>query len=277
MSHIENRVILITGAGSGIGRLLATEAASRGASIVACDINEEALKDTVTDIVDNDGQAVAVRADVTERDDLYAAVKAGVEKFGQVDVLVNNAGVMPLAHFADHAKAGGAWDRCIDINLKGVVNGISAVYDQMIQQGNGHIINISSIYGNYPTKGGSVYGATKAAVNYLSESLRQETQGKIKVTTVRPTAVPNTGLSETIINDEASAGLLGANAGEMFERFEAVTNGNPQPGWLDADNVQYLLLESQWLVEQILYAIDQPWGVSISDLTVRASGDLFVV
>ena len=277
MSHIEDRVILITGAAGGIGRLLATQAAARGASIVACDIREEELELTVSAIVENGGKAIGIRADVTDGDDMHAAVKAGVDTFGQLDVLVNNAGIMPLALFADHAKAGKAWSRCIDINLKGVLNGISAAYDPMLEQGKGHIVNISSIYGNYPTRGGNVYGATKAAVNYLSESLRQETQGRIKVTTIRPTAIPNTGINEAIINEEASMGLMGANAGEMLGRAAELAEGKPQAAWLNSDSIQYLLLEPEPLVEQILYAIDQPWGVSISDLTLRASGDLFVV
>lgn len=277
MSNLKDRVILITGAASGIGRLLATQSAKRGASIIACDINEEELENTASSIVENGGNAIHVRTDVTSVDDLHSAVKAGVDKFGQLDILVNNAGIMPLALFADHAKANKAWSRCIDINMKGVVNGISAAYDPMLERGKGHIVNISSIYGNYPTRGGNVYGATKAAVNYLSESLRQETQGKIKVTTIRPTAIPNTGLSETIINDEASMGLMGVNAAEMMENYGMIGEGKGEPGWLDSDNIQYLLLEAESLVEQILYAIDQPWGVSISDLTIRASGDVYVV
>ena len=100
--------------------------------------------------------------------------------------MVNNAGVMPLAFYADHADAGAAWERCIDINIKGVLNGIVAVYDQMIAQGRGHIVNLSSIYGNFPVAGAGVYGASKAAVNFLSEALRVEAQGRIKVTVVKP-------------------------------------------------------------------------------------------
>lgn len=276
MSHIDDRVIVITGAAGGIGRLLAARAATRGASIVACDIREEELELSVSAIVENGGKAIGIRTDVTKVDDMHAAANVAVHTFGQLDVLVNNAGIMPLALFADHAKAGKAWSRCIDINLKGVLNGITAVYDPMLERGKGHIVNISSIYSNYPTRGGNVYGATKAAVNYLSESLRQETQGKIKVTTIRPTAIPNTGISEAIINEEASMGLMGANAGEMLERVAALTEGKSPASWLDSDSIQYLLLEPELLVEQILYAIDQPWGVSITDLTVRSSGDLFV-
>lgn len=277
MSNLENRVILITGAASGIGRLLATGSAARGASVVACDINEDELQLTVSTITDNGGKAIGIRTDVTNIDDMYAAVKQGIDAFGQLDILVNNAGIMPLALYADHAIANKAWSRCIDINMKGVVNGISAAYDPMLERGKGHIVNISSIYGNYPTRGANVYGATKAAVNYLSESLRQETQGKIKVTTVRPTAVPNTSLSEGVINPEASMGLMGNNGAEMMERMVMIEEGKGDEAWFDTSTTEYLLLEAENLVEQIMYAIDQPWGVSISDLTIRASGDVFVV
>lgn len=277
MSNIQDRVILITGAAGGIGRLLATQAAMRGASIVACDISEEELEATVSAIVENGGKAIGMRTDVTSCDDMHFAAKAAVNTFGQLDVLVNNAGIMPLALFADHAKASKAWSRCIDINLKGVLNGISAAYDPMIEQGMGHIVNISSIHSNYPTKGGNVYSATKAAVNYLSESLRQETQGKIKVTTIRPTGISNTKISGAVINEEASFGILGANVSEMLERVSALEEGKPKESWMDIDCIEYLMLEPEPLVEQILYVIDQPWGVSISDMTVRASGDLFVL
>ncbi len=93
--------------------------------------------------------------------------------------MINNAGIMPLAFLADHADAAEAWSRCIDINIKGVLNGMIAVHDQMMSQGRGHIVNISSIYGNGPVAGAAVYGATKAAVNTMSEAFRVETQGVI--------------------------------------------------------------------------------------------------
>lgn len=277
MSYIEDRVILITGAASGIGRLLAKQAAARGASIVACDISEEELQVTVSAIAENSGKAIGVRADVTNVDDLHAAVKAGVEKFGRLDVLVNNAGIMPHAYFADHEKAIDAWNLCLDINIKGVLNGIISVHDQMIKQGKGHVVNVSSICGNAPVAGSAVYGASKAAVNYLGESLRKESQGKIKVTTVRPTGVPGTGLSRTVINEAAGMHILGENALTYGGNVQALEEGKGQADWSDSDNIQYLAISPELLSEQILYAIDQPWGVSIGDITVRASGDMYVV
>lgn len=277
MTHIKDRVIVITGAAGGFGQLVAIKAAKLSASVVCADVDSQGLDVVVADIQAGGGQALGVKADVSCLEDMSALVVAAVEKFGRVDVLINNAGIMPLAFFEDHKLAADAWSRCIDINFKGVLNGISAAYDQMIEQNRGHIINVSSIYGNYPVRGAAVYGATKAAVNFLSESLRQETQGRIKVTTVRPTGVPNTGIGSGVINAQASRGLMGENADTCFERLGEIYNDCAPPAWTDSNNIEYLALAPELLADQIIYAIDQPWGVSISDMTIRASGDLYMV
>jgi NADP-dependent 3-hydroxy acid dehydrogenase YdfG len=277
MSYIRDKVVVITGTGSGFGRLVACKAAARGARVVGVDVNEAELENTVDMITSQDGQGIGLRADVTEPGDMDAVVQAAVERFGRVDVLVNNAGIMPLAYFADHAQAAQAWSRCIDINFKGVLNGICAVYDQMIAQGAGHIINLSSIYGNYPVKGAAVYGATKAAVSFMSEALRQESQGRIKVTTVRPTGIPSTGIASAVVNFEAGSGITGVNSEKFFERFTGIMDGSAPPQWSDPNHIEYFSLAPEELADQILYVMDQPWGVSISDITVRASGDLYVI
>jgi NADP-dependent 3-hydroxy acid dehydrogenase YdfG len=191
-NYLKNKVIVVTGAAGGFGQLVCEKTASLRARVVAADINSEALAGVVDGITSNGGQAVAVKADVTNREDMHNLASGAVDHFGQIDVMLNNAGIMPLAFYSDHKAAADAWERCIDINFKGVLNGIAAVHDQMMRQGRGHVVNIASIYGNYPSAGGGVYGATKAAVVFLSESLRMESQGKIKVTTVRPTGVPAT-------------------------------------------------------------------------------------
>ena len=277
MSYLKDRVLLVTGAAGGFGRIIACEAAKRGAGIVACDINVEELDNTVASIEQEGGKAIARTANVTRIEDMAGAVAAGVTAYGSLDIIVNNAGTMPLAFFSDHAEAIEAWHRCIDINFKGVLNGISAAYDQMIKQGNGHVVNISSIYGNIPLKGSAVYGATKAALNYLGESLRLESQGKIKVTTVRPSGVPATGLHQGVINAEAALGCVGNNAEEAVKRLQMVERGEAPTEWINSNSIQYTSLSPQQLVDQVLYAIDQPLGVSISDITVRASGDLFIM
>ena len=111
----------------------------------------------------------------------------------------------------------------------------------------------------------------------LSESLRQESQGRIKVTTIRPTGVPTTGLVGSIVNFEAGAGIMGAGAAEFGERFGAIMEGRAPAEWSDRECIEYFSLVPEDIAEQIVFAINQPWGVSISDLTVRASGDMYVI
>lgn len=275
--HIQGKTIIITGAAGGFGRLVAQKTGARGARVVAADVNEAELGVTVGSITEAGGEAEAVIADVTQLSAMRALAGRAVERFGAIDVMVNNAGTMPLAFYADHADAEAAWDRCIDVNLKGVLHGIMAVHDQMIAQGRGHIVNLSSIYGNHPVAGAAVYGATKAAVNVLSESLRQESQGKIKVTTIRPTGVPGTGLGDGVINPAALRGILGANEAEFMEKIGLLLDENPPADLTDKERIGYYSLSPELLADQIVYAIDQPWGVSISDLTVRASGDAYVI
>lgn len=276
-NHVEGKVIIITGAAGGFGRLVAQKTSGLGAKVVAADLNEVELKATVESISAAGGAAEAVTADVTDRAQMAKLAERAVECFGAIDVIVNNAGVMPLAFYADHAEAADAWDRCIDINLKGVLHGISAVHDTMIAQGRGHVVNISSIYGNYPVAGAAVYGATKAAVNVLSEALRQESLGRIKVTTIRPTGVPTTGLGAGVINGKAVGGILGANEASFMETMGKLFSENPPAELTDPERMSYFALSPEILADQIVFAINQPWGVSISDLTVRASGDQYLI
>ncbi|HEU4840492.1 MAG TPA: SDR family oxidoreductase, partial [Ilumatobacteraceae bacterium] len=276
-NHVAGKVVVITGAGSGFGRSLAEMTAAMGARVLACDVDGTAATATADAIVGGGGEAVAARADVTRRADLDDVVRTAVERWSSVDVLVNNAGVMPLAFFSDHAAAAGAWDRAIDINLKGVLNGICAVYDQMLRQGRGHIVNISSIYGNAGTAGSGVYSATKAAVGVLSDSLRVEAQGKIKVTVVRPTGIMGTGLGAGVVNPQALVGLTGQHTERFGERVQRLGSGGLEPEETDVDDVRYWAITPDDLVRQIVYAIDQPWGVTIGDITVRATGEDYIL
>lgn len=277
MNYLDGKVIVITGAGGGFGRLVAEMTAARGARVVAADIDERAVRAVAEGIVATGGAATSRRADVTIRSEMNDLAAFAVETFGVLDVMVNNAGVMPLAFFSDHGLAADAWERCIDINFKGVLNGITAVYDQMIAQGRGQIVNISSIYGNFPNAGAAVYGATKAAVNVLSDALRVESQGKIKVTTVRPTGVPGTGLGGGVLNLDALVGILGANTASYMDTIGAHMSGTLPEELADVDQVTYWAISPEQLAEQVVYVIDQPWGVSISDITVRASGEEFIL
>jgi NADP-dependent 3-hydroxy acid dehydrogenase YdfG len=275
--HISGKVIIVTGAASGFGRLVCEEAAALGALVVGGDIDEAGLERVRVDIESAGGQAAAKVTDVTRLADQQALAALAAERFGRVDVMVNNAGTMPLAFYADHQQALAAWERCLDVNIKGVLYGMLAVHDRMIAQGRGHIVNLSSIYGNYPVAGAGVYGASKAAVNFLSEALRIESQGRIKVTIVKPTGVPATNLAAGIINPDAIVGILGHNAMSYGQKIEALRAGQLPAADSAPDSISYVALDPVFLAEQIIHAINQPWGVAIGDITVRASGDGYVL
>lgn len=275
-NYVDGKVIVITGAGSGFGKLVAEMTADMGAKVLGTDVNETNLRDVVEGIRAK-GQTAEYRvADVTDKEQMDAVAAFAVERFGRIDVMLNNAGIMPLAYFADHKAAWQGWDKAIDINIKGVVNGITSVYDQMIEQGQGQVINISSIYGNYGIPGSGVYSATKAAVTILSDSLRAEAKGKIKVTTVKPTGIPGTNLASAIVNDQAIAGLTAHRGAQFAENAEKYYSGQMPAEQLDRDSVQYWTVTPEELAQNVVYVINQPWGVSISDITVRASGEDYV-
>jgi NADP-dependent 3-hydroxy acid dehydrogenase YdfG len=274
--HLAGKVVLITGAANGFGRLIARKCAAGGARVVGVDVDSDGLSQLVDGIRESGGQALAQVADVTDMAAMQAAAHRAVEAFGAVDVLVNNAGVMPLAYFADHEKAWQRWHQAIDINIKGVVNGIAAVYDQMIAQGRGQVVNISSIYGNGGIEGAGVYSATKAAVVALSDALRVEAQGRIKVTTVKPTGVFGTNLAGGIVNQTAIMGLAGQKGAQFAENLGNYFNGALRPEQTDVDSVQYWLITPDDLADAVVGVIYQPWGISISDITVRASGENYI-
>jgi NADP-dependent 3-hydroxy acid dehydrogenase YdfG len=256
VSHVDGKVAVVTGAAGGFGKLIAGMLADRGATAIGFDVSDE------------NGCRIV---DMTDRAAVATADDAVVEQHGRIDILVNNAGVMPLAFLADHARAADAWDRCIDINLKGVLHGIYAAYDHMIRQGGGHIVNIASIYGNAGVAGAAVYSATKMAVIAASNALRVEAQGAIKVTVVRPTGVPGTGLAAGVLDIAAAAPLFGHNAGKVSQRFAGL-----EPEQQDPNNVRYWAITPEELAAQVVYAIDQPAGIAISDITVRATGEDYV-
>lgn len=273
--HISGKSVVITGAGSGFGRLTAEKLASEGARITCIDVNAAAAEATATAIRSVGGEAQAFVADVTSIDAMRAAASAAIAAYEAIDVMVNNAGIMPLAFIADHASALPAWERCIDINFKGVMNGCIAVHDQMMAQGRGHIVNLSSIYGNRASVGAAVYGATKAAVDYFSHALRQEARGKIKVTVIKPTGVMATGLMGTVVNPAAGSGLIGHNLAAFYEDLGKLQSGDAGE-LIDQDSVAYGFLTPDHIAEAIVHTINQPWGVAISDVTVRASGDYYI-
>ena len=273
-NYVEGKVIIITGASSGFGKLTAKRAAEMGGKIVLAARSEEKLKETVAEIKAAGGEASYIVTDVAKKDDVFAMAKFAVDTYGRIDVLVSNAGTMPLAFFSEHEQALDKWEQCIDISIKGTIFGISAVYDQMIKQGQGQVINVSSIYANFPVAGAGVYQVAKMGVQYLAESLRSECQGKIKVTTIKPTGFMKTNLSSSVVDQMA---MMPAVAGPLEILSNWVEEAPLRPDFHDINSMTYNDPDPQVLADNIIYAINQPWGVSIGDLTVRASGESFVI
>ena len=273
-NYVEGKVIIITGASSGFGKLTAKRAAEMGGKIVLAARSEEKLKETVAEIKAAGGEASYIVTDVAKKEDVFAMAKFAVDTYGRIDVLVNNAGTMPLAFFSEHEQALDKWEQCIDISIKGTIFGISAVYDQMIKQGQGQVINVSSIYANFPVAGAGVYQVAKMGVQYLAESLRSECQGKIKVTTIKPTGFMKTNLSSSVVDQMA---MMPAVAGPLEILSNWVEEAPLRPDFHDINSMTYNDPDPQVLADNIIYAINQPWGVSIGDLTVRASGESFVI
>ena len=172
MQNIKEKVVVITGASSGLGEATARLLAAEGASVVLGARRAERLETLVDELTANGGKAMAVATDVTYREQVKTLVDTAVQKFGRIDVLLNNAGLMPLAPL-ERLKVD-EWDRMIDVNIKGVLYGIAAALPHMMEQKSGHIINVSSVAGHKVLADGAVYSATKFAVRALSEGLRQE-------------------------------------------------------------------------------------------------------
>lgn len=200
-NNIEGKVVVITGASSGLGEETARHLSAQGANVALGARRTERIESLAEEInSSNNGKAIAVTTDVTQRDQVKQLVDAAVDEFGQVDVMLNNAGLMPLSPVEDLKID--EWDQMIDVNIKGVLYGIAAALPYMKEQKSGHIINISSVAGHKTFPGSTVYSATKSAVRVISEGLRQEvTPYNIRTTIISPGAV-KTELLEHISDDE---------------------------------------------------------------------------
>jgi NADP-dependent 3-hydroxy acid dehydrogenase YdfG len=245
MSQIAEKVIVITGASSGIGEATARLLASQGARVVLGARRSERLEALAADIRNQGGTAEYRATDVVREEEVQALVDLALERFGRVDVLVNNAGVMPLSPLA--ALKVGEWNRMIDVNIRGVLHGIAAVLPSMQQRRAGQIINVASIGAYKPIATGAVYCATKAAVVSLSEALRQEVGADIRVTVVSP-GVTESDLAETISDGDTL---------EMIREFRR-----------DA-------IPASAIAEAIAYAIGQPAAVDVSELVIRPTSSAY--
>ncbi len=187
-NNIKEKVIVITGASSGMGEAAAKHLANLGAAVVLGARRADRIEKLAKEIQKNGGKALAIVTDVTQRDQVKNLVDSTVEKFGRIDVILNNAGIMPLSPI-DRLNVD-EWDKMIDVNIKGVLNGIAAVLPHMKKQKSGQIINTSSVAGHKIFGGSAVYSATKYAVRALSEGLRMELKPyNIRTTIVCPGAV----------------------------------------------------------------------------------------
>jgi NADP-dependent 3-hydroxy acid dehydrogenase YdfG len=185
---IENKVVVITGASSGLGAATARHLAAQGAIVALGARRADRIEAMAEELTAAGRRARAVPTDVTDRDQVRHLVDTAVEEFGRVDVMLNNAGLMPLAPL-ERLKLD-EWDRMIDVNIKGVLYGIAAALPHMQEQRSGHIINVSSVYGHVVDPGATVYCATKFAVRALSEGLRREVKPyNIRTTVISPGAV----------------------------------------------------------------------------------------
>lgn len=233
-----DKVVLITGASSGIGAGIARELGKAGAKLVLGARRVDRLE-ALAEEMRSDGSEVLTRSlDVTDRRDVAAFVEAARVAFGRIDVIVNNAGIMPLSPMASLKVD--EWERMIDVNVKGVLYGIAAVLPEMSERGAGHIINIASIGALSVVPTAAVYCATKYAVRAISEGLRQEND-RLRVTCIYP-GVVESELADTI-TDPAAA--------EAMRAYRAIA------------------LKPDAIARAVRYVIEQPDDVDVSDIVVR--------
>jgi NADP-dependent 3-hydroxy acid dehydrogenase YdfG len=188
MNNIKGKVVVITGASSGLGEAAARHLSAEGASVVLGARRLDRLKSLADELTRNGGKAIAMATDVTHCDQVKRLVDAAVQTYGRIDVMINNAGVMPQS-LLERLKID-EWNQTIDVNIKGVLYGIAAALPYMKQQKSGHFINVSSVAGHKVGPGSAVYSATKHAVRVLSEGLRQEVKPyNLRTTVISPGAV----------------------------------------------------------------------------------------
>ncbi|MGK7876567.1 MAG: SDR family oxidoreductase [Xenococcaceae cyanobacterium] len=239
MSEITDKVIIITGASSGLGEATARRLAKNGAKLMLAARREECLQNLVNEIEQAGGTAKYQLTDVTNRSEVEALVKATLQAYGKVDVLVNNAGLMPLSPLAATKVA--EWEKMVDVNIKGVLYGVAAVMPIMQAQKSGHIINISSVAGHKVFPGGAVYCATKFAVKAISEGIRLESEGIIRSTNISPGAVA-TELANSITHEETAKGM---------------------------DAIYEIAIDADAIARAITYAIEQPDDVDVNEIIIR--------
>lgn len=239
---MENKVAIVTGASSGIGYSTSLALSKAGLRVAVGARRIDKLKELEKQIIKNNKEIFIQKLDVTRKSDCNSFVDAVVKRWGRVDVLINNAGLMPLSYFQNGKVE--EWEQMIDVNIKGVLYCTSAVIPFMLKEKSGHIVNMSSVAGRIVFAGGTVYCATKHAITAFSEGLRMELSPKfnIRVTCIEPGAV-STELLKTI-TDESMIGFIQAT-----KNMET--------------------LESEDIANAVLYAIEAPNHVNVNGILIR--------
>src|SRR5258705_8887055 len=239
MPEVRGKVVAITGASSGIGEAVARHLAARGAKVVMGARRVDRLAALADELKRAGGEAEPLALDVTKRADFGDFAKRAVDRFGRLDVLVNNAGLMPLSLF-DELKVD-EWDRMIDVNIRGVLHGMAAALPVFRAADSGHFVIVSSISGLQVAPTTAVYSGTKFAVRAISEGLRQEAGSKIRVTTICPGAVA-TELAEAISNPDLK---------KRINAFQAIA------------------IPPATIARAIAFAIEQPADIDVNEIVVR--------
>jgi|ERR1700676_4879203 NADP-dependent 3-hydroxy acid dehydrogenase YdfG len=240
-NNIEGKIVVITGASSGLGEATARHLCAQGASVVLGARRVDRIQALADELTRSGARAVAVATDVTRYDEVKRLVDTAVQAFGRIDVMINNAGLMP--HSPLERLKIEDWNRTIDVNIKGVLYGIGAALPYMKQQKGGQIINVSSVAGHKVRPGSAVYAATKAAVLMLSEGLRQEVKAyDIRTTVISPGAVA-TELPNSITEPDVAD-----NINKFYEEYA-----------IPADS----------FARAVAFAISQPPEVDVNEILFR--------
>jgi len=244
--NIENKVIVITGASSGLGKATAEYLSQQGAVVVLGARRTDLLEELKNNIIAQGGRAISLQTDVRNREQVKALVDLAVYTYGKIDVMINNAGIMPISPMSEVRV--NEWDEMIDINIKGTLYGVAAALPYFIESQSGHFINLGSVAGiKVFSPGGTVYSGTKYAVRAISDGLRQEVGAQIRVTTIEPGAVESE-LKLSTKHEESST-----NVNEFYK----------------------IAIPALTVAKAIAYAIEQPANVDINEIVLRPTAQEF--
>jgi len=240
-NNIQGKVVVITGASSGLGEATARDLSAQGATVVLGARRADRIKSLADELTRRGGKALAVPTDVIHSEQVKKLVDGAVQAYGRIDVMINNAGLMPQSPL-ERLRID-EWDRMIDVNIKGVLYGIAAALPYMKEQKSGHIINVSSVAGHKVRAGGAVYAATKHAVLALSEGLRQE---------VKPYNIRTTVISPGAVATELPNSISEPDVAESFHKF-----------------YEAFAIPADSFARAVAFAIGQPEDVDVNEILFR--------